>query len=97
MFSGDVLIPRLKELYRDIDASYLAAASPGGYPCAQCDGMKCCTVDVTLLTFMEMLYLRRGFDTMDISEPAPVETDVSFRLCSLMISLVEQEKLRPSW
>jgi len=67
MFSGDVLIPRLKELYRDIDASYVAAASSVAFTCAECDGMKCCTVDVTLHTFAEMLYLRRGFDTLDTS------------------------------
>jgi hypothetical protein len=68
MFSGESLIPRLSELYRLIDAEYLAVSERVGFSCEGCDGVKCCTVDVTLHTLGEMLYLRRGFNTLDTSE-----------------------------
>lgn len=67
MFTGDSLIPRLSELYRLIDAEYQAVSQRVGFSCEGCDGVKCCTVDVTLHTLVEMLYLRRGFNTLDTS------------------------------
>ncbi|MBI5250414.1 MAG: hypothetical protein HY912_13050 [Desulfomonile tiedjei] len=67
MFSGDELIPRLSELYRTIDSTYGAAVHQVGFSCGGCDGVKCCTVDLTLHTFIEMLYLRRGFKTLESS------------------------------
>ncbi len=68
MFSGDSLIPRLSTLYELIDAEYQAVSQRTGFSCEGCDGVKCCTVDVTLHTLVEMLYLRRGFNTLDTSE-----------------------------
>ncbi len=67
MFSGDGLIPRLEELYRQMDAAYGAIANDVGFSCEGCDGVKCCTVDVTLHTFVEMFYLRRGFNSLETS------------------------------
>lgn len=67
MFSGESLIPRLSELYRLIDTEYQALSQRVGFSCEGCDGVKCCTVDVTLHTLVEMLYLRRGFNTLDTS------------------------------
>lgn len=67
MFSGDSLIPRLSELYRLIDEEYRAVSQRVGFSCEGCDGVKCCTVDVTLHTLVEMLCLRRGFNTLDTS------------------------------
>lgn len=65
MTSGDELIPRLCELYQLMDQAYAALASDTGFSCSGCDGVACCTVDVTLHTFAEMLYLRRGLRTLD--------------------------------
>lgn len=67
MFSGDSLIPRLSVLYGLIDAEYQAVSQRTGFSCEGCDGVKCCTVDVTLHTLVEMLYLRRGFNTLETS------------------------------
>jgi hypothetical protein len=67
MFSGDGLIPRLKELYHEMDRTYCAIANDVGFSCDACDGVKCCTVDVTLHTFVEMFYLRRGFNSLETS------------------------------
>lgn len=65
MTSGDELIPRLRELYQLMDQAYAALAAETGFSCRGCDGVACCTVDVTLYTFAEMLYLRRGLRTLD--------------------------------
>lgn len=67
MFSGDELIPRLEELYRQMDDAYRMIAKEAGFSCNGCDGVKCCTVDVTLHTFAEMFYLRRGFNSLETS------------------------------
>ncbi|MDQ7785696.1 MAG: hypothetical protein RDU20_22640 [Desulfomonilaceae bacterium] len=67
MFSGDGLIPRLKDLYRRMDDAYRAIARDVGFSCEGCDGVRCCTVDVTLHTFVEMFYLRRGFNSLNPS------------------------------
>ncbi|MBI4966422.1 MAG: hypothetical protein HY913_24290 [Desulfomonile tiedjei] len=67
MLTGDELIPRLTGLYRLIDSAYGEAAEEMGFSCEGCDGVKCCTVDLTLHTFAEMLYLRRGFNALDTS------------------------------
>jgi Fe-S-cluster containining protein len=50
-----------------MDAAYDTAATKVGFSCNGCDGVACCTVDVTLHTFAEMLYLRRGFTTLDMA------------------------------
>jgi Fe-S-cluster containining protein len=67
MLSGDELIPRLTELYKSIDLAYHEIADEIGFSCDGCDGVTCCTVDLTLHTFAEMLYLRRGFNALDMS------------------------------
>jgi len=67
MFSGDDLIPRLRELYGLIDSAYEEVASRVGFSCRDCDGVTCCTVDLILHTFAEMHYLRWGFNTLDTS------------------------------
>ncbi len=67
MFSGDELIPRLAELYRLMDSAYCEAGNRIGFSCDGCNGVECCTVDLTLHTSVEMLYLRRGFNALDTS------------------------------
>jgi hypothetical protein len=67
MFSGEELIPRLTELYRLMDSAYSEVSNQAGFSCEGCDGVKCCTVDLILHTSVEMLYLRRGFNTLDMS------------------------------
>ncbi len=67
MFSGEELIPRLTELYRLMDSAYCEVCNQVGFSCEGCDGVKCCTVDLILHTSVEMLYLRRGFNTLDMS------------------------------
>lgn len=67
MFSGEELIPRLRVLYGLIDAAYDEVAGRVGFSCSGCDGVACCTVDLILHTFAEMLYLRWGFNTLETS------------------------------
>ena len=67
MFSGEELIPRLTELYRLMDSAYCEVSNQVGFSCEGCDGVKCCAVDLILHTAVEMLYLRRGFNTLDMS------------------------------
>ncbi len=67
MLSGEELIPRLNELYRLIDEAYGAVAAQVRFSCEGCDGGTCCTVDLTIHTFVEKLYLRWGFNTLDVS------------------------------
>lgn len=72
MLTGHELIPRLEELYRDIDVAYSAHAQAVGFSCYGCDGAKCCTVDLILHTHTEKLYLRRGFDALESEAQASV-------------------------
>lgn len=72
MYSGDDLIPRLHDLYRQMDDAYRKIAEEVGFSCDDCDGVKCCTVDVPLHTFVEMFYLRRGFNTLETSRQLEV-------------------------
>jgi hypothetical protein len=67
MISGDELIPRLEELYRKMDRAYAAIATEVGFSCKDCDGERCCTVDLTLHTTVEKQYLRKGFKNLDTS------------------------------
>lgn len=48
-----------------MDDAYVGASRQAGFSCDGCDGIKCCTVDLTVHTFAEMLYLRRGFSDLD--------------------------------
>lgn len=64
-YSGTELIPRLVELYGQMDVAYSEASRQAGFSCDGCDGIKCCTVDLIVHTFAEMLYLRRGFSALD--------------------------------
>lgn len=81
MFSGDELIPRLSELYRKIDSTYGAVVGEAGFSCGGCDGVKCCTVDLSLHTLIEMLYLRRGFKTLE-----PLRQSDILRKCREMVN-----------
>ena len=67
MFSGENLIPRIRELYRKIDSAYAAAAQKIGITCEDCDGVICCSVDLTLHTFVEISYVRLGFKMLEPS------------------------------
>ncbi len=64
-YSGIDLIPRLEKLYKEMDNVYGVASRQAGFSCEGCDGIKCCTVDLIVHTFAEMLYLRRGFSALD--------------------------------
>ncbi len=65
MFTEESFIPRIKMLYERIDSAYAAAAEAIDLTCEGCDGVMCCTVDLTVHTFVEMTYLRQGFDALD--------------------------------
>ncbi|MEI6134915.1 MAG: hypothetical protein WCP72_08060 [Desulfomonile sp.] len=56
---------RLKELYEQIDYIYRKAAVQSAFSCYGCDGAKCCTVDLIVHTFAEMLYMRRGLGALN--------------------------------
>jgi hypothetical protein len=64
MVPEEKYVPRLEQLYRKMDSGYRAAAEQAGFSCKGCDGSKCCTVDLTIHTFAERLYLRRGLPTL---------------------------------
>lgn len=65
MFNGESLISRIRELYDKMDSAYAAAAEKIDLTCEGCDGVLCCTVDLTVHTFVEMSYLRQGFYALD--------------------------------
>jgi hypothetical protein len=65
MLSGEKMIPRLVELYQRIDGIYVEFAGKVGLTCQGCNGVRCCTVDLTLHTSIEMHYLRRGFSSLE--------------------------------
>jgi hypothetical protein len=74
MFNGESLISRIAELYDKIDSAYAAAAEKIDLTCEGCDGVLCCTVDLTLHTFVEMSYLRQGFYALDPSMQSEILT-----------------------
>jgi hypothetical protein len=61
----DELIPPLEELYQRMDAAYEAIAQQSGFSCRDCDGATCCTVDLTVHTAVERLFLTRGINALD--------------------------------
>ncbi len=63
----DIIISQLKALYEEMDAVYRAAADQAGFSCHGCDGVRCCTVDVPIHTYAEMVYLIRGIDELSPS------------------------------
>jgi Fe-S-cluster containining protein len=63
--SREDLIPRLNELYQTIDSAYTEVINEIGFSCVGCDGVKCCTIDLNLHTYIERFYLRRGFNSLD--------------------------------
>ncbi len=68
VISGAALLARLEELYQRIDSVYATRSADVGFSCEGCDGETCCTVDLILHTYIEKLYLRRGFELLDESE-----------------------------
>jgi Fe-S-cluster containining protein len=62
---GDLLIPRLKELFKEIDLVYSNTAENLGFSCNGCDGEKCCTVDLIVHTSAEQLLIKRGVVSLD--------------------------------
>ncbi len=64
-FSGTVFDSRLKELYEEMDAAYEAVSIQSNFNCIGCDGAKCCSVDLIIHTFVEMVYLKNGLLTLD--------------------------------
>ncbi len=72
MNSRNDVISRLEGVYRAIDAAYAEAARRTGFSCDGCDGEKCCTVDLILHTFSEMLYLKEGFAALEASKRTEV-------------------------
>lgn len=92
MISGVELIPRLRELYESIDQAYAAATAEVGFSCGGCDGVACCTVDVTLHTFAEMDYLRRGLSTLD-----EVRRNVVLDRCRFMVAAKRKDPVGESY
>lgn len=62
---GEDWIPRLKKLFARMDETYGALAAQLDFSCSGCDGSKCCEVDLTVHTFAERFYLRRGFYSLN--------------------------------
>ncbi len=74
MFTGENLIPRIRLLYQQIDSVYAAAAEKIGLSCEGCNGVICCSVDLTLHTFIEISYLRFGFRMLEPSLQSEILT-----------------------
>jgi len=74
MFTGENLVPRIRELYRKIDSAYAAAAEKIGLTCEGCNGVICCSVDLTLHTFIEISYVRFGFKMLEPSLQSEILT-----------------------
>ena len=87
-FSGTDFNPRLKELYNEMDVIYKEASFQAGFNCEGCDGTKCCTVDLIVHTFSEMLYMRRGVRALD--EPTKLKIEQRSR------QIVELKRLDPA-
>ncbi|MCX5872578.1 MAG: hypothetical protein NTY51_04980 [Deltaproteobacteria bacterium] len=79
------LSPRLKELYEEIDATYNDVSFQVGFNCEGCDGTKCCTVDLIVHTFAEMLYMRRGLRALN--------QDVRFQIIERSQKITELKRL----
>lgn len=92
MFPGDELVLLLEELYRRIDSAYSQAAAHVGFSCQGCDGEKCCTVDLTLHTFVEAAYLRRGYEELD----AQRRRDILDR-CAAMMAAKADDPIGPGY
>jgi hypothetical protein len=74
MLTGENVIRRIEELYRKIDSAYAAAAEKIGLTCEGCNGVICCSVDLTLHAFIEISYLRLGFKMLQPSLQSEVLT-----------------------
>lgn len=72
MHTGQKLIPDLIDLYCRIDRVYGTVADRVGLTCAACDGVRCCTVDLTLHTSVEMHCLKLGYSALEPSLRAEV-------------------------
>lgn len=86
MSSSDELIPRLEELYRRMDRAYVAIADSVGFSCKECDGERCCTVDLTLHTSVEKQYLKKGLKTLDLSRQREI-----LARCDAMLAAKEED------
>lgn len=80
MAFGDELISRLEGLYAKMDAAYRAAGDEAGFSCEGCDGETCCRIDLTLHSYMEKLYLKRGLESLD----SPTRREV-VRRCEVVL------------
>ncbi len=60
-----------------MDEAYSEASKQAGFSCEGCNGIKCCTVDLIVHTFAEMLHLRRGFRVLDEARRFEVKTRAS--------------------
>jgi hypothetical protein len=72
MHPGQKMIPDLIDLYCRIDRVYSEFAHRVGLTCQGCDGVRCCTVDLTLHTSVEMHCLRLGYNALEPSVRAEV-------------------------
>lgn len=57
-----------------MDEAYSKASKMTGFSCEGCDGIKCCTVDLIVHTFAEMLQLRRGLKVLDEARRLEIKT-----------------------
>ena len=87
-FSGTDFNPRLKELYKEMDVVYKEASFQAGFNCEGCDGTKCCTVDLVVHTFAEMLYMRRGVRALDQTTKLEIE-----HRCGQIVELKQLDSL----
>jgi hypothetical protein len=81
MHAGQILIPDLIELYSRIDLVYRQFAEKVGLTCEGCDGVRCCTVDLTLHTSVEMHCLKMGYNAL----APPIRAEV-LRRCRTVIA-----------
>lgn len=86
MFSGEELTAVLAGFYRSMDSVYTQKALQAGFSCQGCDGVKCCTVDLTLHSFMEMFYLKLGCRSLNQA----VKTEIG-RRCRAVLTAKRED------
>lgn len=70
--SAEIETQRLRELYEKMDCEYSTTAESVGFSCKDCDGAKCCAVDLIVHTYVERFFIQEGLARLDESARAEI-------------------------
>jgi len=76
------ILHRLVRLYQRMDEAYADAAGAASLSCTGCDGVQCCTVDLTVHTFAEMALLQEGFQSLPFDLRCEIKDRARRVVCS---------------